>query len=120
MFKSLGGLGNMASLVGKMGELQEKAKEIHQKTGELVVTGAAEGGAVEVDVTGHGVMTACRIAPALLSEGGNDASKLERLVMEAANDAGKKAKAAASDLIKQGAEDAGVPGLAGMLEKFTG
>ena len=115
MFKGLGGLGNMAALASNFGEIQKRIPVIHKKTGELTVTGTAGGGAVEVDVTGHGVMTACRIAPALLSA--DAADQLQAFVTEASNDAGAKAKAAAKELIKKEAEDLNVPGLPDMLAK---
>ena len=116
MFKGLGGLGNMAALASNFGEIQKRVKAVHQKTGEMTVTGAAGGGAVEVDVTGHGVMTACRIAPALLSA--ENAEQLQSFVREASNDAGTKAKAAAKELISKEAEDLNIPGLPDMLAKI--
>ncbi len=116
MFGKLGGLGNLASLASNAGEIQKRIKEVHRKTGEMIVTGVAGEGAVEVDVTGHGVMTACRIAPALLS-GAENVGELQTLVKEASNDAGAKAKAAAKELISKEAEDLNVPGLADMLAK---
>ena len=116
MFKGLGGLGNMASLVSNMGEIQKRAKQVHKQTGEMVLTGSAGGGAVEVDVTGHGVMTACRIAPALLAADQQD--QLQTYVREASNDAGAKAKAAGKELIAREAEDLNIPGLPDMLAKL--
>ena len=116
MFGKLGGLGNMAALASNFGEIQKRVKEVHRKTGEMVVTGSAGEGAVEVDVTGHGVMLACRIAPALLS-GPENAGELQTLVKEAANDAGARAKAAAKEMVSKEAEDLNIPGLPDMLAK---
>ena len=116
MFKGLGGLGGMAALASNFGEIQKRIPVIHKKTGELLVTGSAGGGAVEVDVTGHGVMKACRVAPALLAA--DQADQLQTFMVEASNDAGAKAKAAAKELIKQEAEDLNVPGLPDMLAKI--
>ncbi|QDT16734.1 YbaB/EbfC family nucleoid-associated protein [Alienimonas californiensis] len=116
MFGKLGGLGNMAALASNFGEIQKRIKEVHRKTGEMIVTGSAGEGAVEVDVTGHGEMVACRIAPALLS-GPENVAQLQSLVIEASNDAGKKAKAAAKEMISREAEDLNVPGLGDMLAK---
>ena len=110
-----GKLGSMAALASNFGEIQKRVKEVHKRTGEMTVTGSAGGGAVEVDVTGHGVMTACRIAPALLSP--DQAEQLQTFVKEAANDAGAKAKAAAKQMISEEAEDLNIPGLPDMLAK---
>ena len=116
MFKGLGGLGGMAALASNFGEIQKRIPEVHKKTGELVVTGTAGGGAVEIDVTGHGVMKDVRIAPALLAA--DQREELQNLVKQAGNDAGAKAKAAAKELIKKEAEDLNLPGLPDMLAKI--
>ena len=116
MFGKLGGLGNMAALASNFGEIQKRVKEVHKRTGEMTVTGSAGGGAVEVDVTGHGVMTACRVAPALLTPDGAD--QLQIFIREASNDAGAKAKAAAKEMISKEAEDLNIPGLPDMLAKI--
>ena len=118
MFKGLGGLGNMASLLGNLGKIKERGAVAMVKLADTRVTGSAAGGAVEVEATGHGEVVGCRIAPAVLS---GDHAEAERLVVEACRDAVTKAKAVMKEEMRSAAADVDLPpGLMDSLGKLTG
>ena len=118
MFKGLGGLGNMASLLGNLGKIKERGAAAMAKLAETRVTGTAAGGAVEVEATGHGEVVGCRIAPAVFA---GDHAEAERLITEACRDAVAKAKEVMKAEMKSAAEDVDLPpGLAESLGKLTG
>jgi DNA-binding YbaB/EbfC family protein len=70
--------------------LQDKMEDIKNKIGEVVVTGTAGGGMVEIDMNGKQEMTAVRIE----AEVAGDVEMLQDLVLAAYNSAIEKVREA--------------------------
>ncbi len=117
MFKSLGGLGNMASLLGSAQKVPGMMKEMQEKLKREIVQASAGDGAVQVTINGVGEMQSIAIDPAV-----RDFPELEQWIVEACNTAGRDAKqryvqavsAAVSDL------NINIPGLDGILANLVG
>ncbi|TWU41524.1 hypothetical protein Q31b_29730 [Novipirellula aureliae] len=116
MFKGLGNLGNIASMMGSLKDLPEKMKELNEKMKVETVSGASLDGSVVVVMNGVGQVQSVQIA----SESGGAA--LEPLVMEATNNAGAEAKQLYADAITQMVNemDLHIPGLDNILAHLTG
>lgn len=85
------GGGNMQSLMKQAQQMQQKLAEAQQQLEELVVTGAASGGLVEVTCNGKKSILSVNIKPEACDP--DDHEMLEDLVLAAINDAYAKAQA---------------------------
>ena len=85
------GGGNMQSLMKQAQQMQAKLQEAQQQLVELVVTGAASGGLVEVTANGKKSILSVKINPQACDP--DDVEMLEDLIMAAVNDAYAKAQA---------------------------
>ena len=118
MFKGLGNLANLGSLVKQAQEMGSKMQAIGEELKTKRATGTAGGGLIEVDVNGLAEVLAVRIDPALVAKG--DREMIEDLLPAAFNAAQQKAKqlhAAAMESIAGGMQ---VPGLQEALAQFSG
>ena len=116
MFKGLGNLGNIASMVGSLQKMPEKLKELNERMKREDVTASSGCGTVHVSMNGVGHVQAVKI------EGDLQGHELEQAILEATNAAGAAAKTLYAEAIHQMAVDLdlNVPGLDGLLTSLTG
>lgn len=81
----LDGLGNMASLMGKAKEFQQKMEEFQRELEKEEVSASAGGGMVSVTMNGKQKMVKIEIDPELLKP--EDAKMVEDLILIATNEA---------------------------------
>ena len=116
MFKGLGSLGNMASMVGALQHLPDKMKELSSRMADERVTAQSDCGKVVVTMSGNGVVQGCKIDPDLSGDA------LEAAVVSAHNNAGAAAKELFAQSVSQMADemDLKVPGIENMIASMTG
>jgi len=90
VFKSLGNLANIGTLMKQAQEMSGRMQAIQEELTHKRATGAAGGGLVEVDVNGVGDVLAVRIDPSLIAKA--DREMIEDLLPAAFNAAAAKAK----------------------------
>ena len=116
MFKGLGNLGNIASMVGSLQELPEKMKELNERMKSETVSASSGCGKVNVSMSGTGHVQSVTIDDAL------SGSELEQAVQDATNAAGAAAKQlyaeAISHMVNQ--MDLTLPGLDSVITNLTG
>jgi nucleoid-associated protein EbfC len=106
MFKNLTGLAQILKNASSMGE---KVKEMRESLAAQVVSGAAGGDLVQVDVTGIGEVQRLRIAPELMAR--NDVELLEELIPAALNEALTKVRALHVEKMREATGGVNLPGL---------
>jgi nucleoid-associated protein EbfC len=116
MFKGLGNLGNIASMIGAAQQLPEKIQQLNERMKNERVTALSECGRVEVTISGTGVMHGIRVDSEL------NGFELEAAVISASNAAGAAAKERFARAAAQMAEEMNlpIPGLDGMIKSITG
>ena len=116
MFKGLGNLGNIASMMGAMQQLPEKLQQLNDRMKSETVTMSSSCERVTVVMSGVGRVHSIEILE------GTSGDELNQAVIDATNAAGAAAKQLYADAISQmaGDLDINVPGLDGMLSKLTG
>jgi len=94
MFKGLGNLANLGSMLKQAQQLGGKLQDFNQRLKAQRAAGTAGGGMVTVEVDGTGEVISCRIEPSLLTSAasGEDRELLEDLLPAAINQALGKAK----------------------------
>jgi nucleoid-associated protein EbfC len=112
----LRGLGNIAKLMGSMGEIQSRMESMKQSLSELKVEGSAGGGMVTVVATGSHRITRISIEQSLMDAG--DREMIEELLAAAINQALEKAKQAAAEEMSKMAGDLEIPGIGDALARF--
>ncbi|MCC9601677.1 YbaB/EbfC family nucleoid-associated protein [Stieleria sp. JC731] len=117
MFKGLGNLGNIASMMAAFKDLPEKMQQLNQQMQSEHVTGTSECGFVMVTVNCVGEVQSVSIVEENLSTG-----ETEKATLDAANKAGTEAKQRYADAIRQMVADMNLdmPGVEGLLTSFTG
>ncbi len=118
MFKGLGNLANLGSLMKQAQEIGSKMQAIGEELKTKRATGAAGGGLVEVDVNGLSEVLAVRIDPSLVEKG--DREMIEDLLPAAFNAAQQKAKQLHAEAMESMAGGMQVPGLQEALAQFSG
>lgn len=116
MFKGLGNLGNIASMVGSLQQLPEKLSELNEKMKNETVSATSACGKVTISMSGTGQVQNVEISPSLTGE------SLQQAVQETTNAAGASAKKLYADAIRELANemDLNLPGIDGMLTSLTG
>ena len=109
MFK---GLANIAEMMKQASQLKARMDEMKQRLADLRMTGTAGNGAVTVVATGDQRLVSCQIS----AEAAGDASRLEALVLEAANEALSRARQEAA---QQMASVVGKPDLPGFPDALS-
>ena len=104
-----GGLGEMAGLMKKFGELQKNVKKMQGELAAMEITGKNEEGTVEVTVSGDFLVKNVSISPSLLAAG--DSKALECAVHEATAKALASAKEEWAKKIKEAAGGLPIPGM---------
>lgn len=117
MFKGLGNIGNIASMVGAFQELPERMKELNAQMQEETVSATSACGNVTIVMTCVGKVESVTIESDDLSKEDTAAA-----VLDATNQAGAAAKQRYADAIAQMASDMNlnVPGIEGMISSMTG
>ncbi len=90
MFKGLGNLANLGSLMKQAQEMGDRMQAMQEELRGKRATGSAGGGLVEVDVNGLAEVLAVRIDPSLVEKG--DREMIEDLLPAAFNAAQQKAR----------------------------
>jgi DNA-binding YbaB/EbfC family protein len=81
MLKGLGGLGDMAGMMKKAQEMQNKMAEMQDGLQNFTVTGQSGAGLVKATATAKGELTALEIDPSIFS--GDDKEVVEDLILAA-------------------------------------
>lgn len=116
MFKGLGNIGNIASMMGAMQQLPEMLQQLNDRMKSETVTMRSSCQRVTVVMSGVGQVQSIDITEGTAGE------ELQVAVVDATNAAGAAAKQMYAEAITQMASDLdiNVPGLDGMLAKLTG
>ena len=116
MFKGLGNLGQLGSLLKQAQQMGGRLQKVNEELKNRRATGAAGGGMVTVEVTGAGDVLSCRIDPSLVTAG--DRELLEDLVPAAVNQALAKAKEMHAEAMRSVTSDLDLPPLDDVLEQL--
>ncbi|MGF1447251.1 MAG: YbaB/EbfC family nucleoid-associated protein [Pikeienuella sp.] len=108
MLKGLGNLGDMAKLMQKAQQVQEKIAEAQRTIAEIEVEGVAGAGMVRARVGADGTVRALNIDASLLS-GEEEKAVVEDLVVAAINDAAGRAKDVAKEEMAKATEGLPLP-----------
>lgn len=118
MFKSLGNLANLGTLMKQAQEIGGKMQALQEELKTKRATGSAGGGLVEVDVNGLGEAMAVRIDPTLVAKG--DREMIEDLLPTAINAAQQKAKQFHAEAMQSLTGGIPLPGLQDALSQMMG
>ena len=117
MFKGLGNIGNLASMVGAFQTLPEKMKELNARMQEELVTGTSSCDGVTVTMNCVGQVQSVSVTGEDLA-----GEPLEQAILEATNAAGALAKQTYAESISQMASDMdlNLPGMDGLINSLAG
>ena len=117
MFKGLGNLGNIASLVAVVKDLPEKMQDLNARMKDEHVSGSSSCGRVTVIVSCVGEVQSVTILQEGLSK-----EEIESATLEASNQAGSSAKETYANAIRDMVAEMNLdmPGVEGLLTSFTG
>ena len=118
MFKALGNLANIGTLMKQAQEMGGRMQAIQDELKTKRATGAAGGGLIEVEVNGLGEALAVRIDPTLIEKG--DREMIEDLLPAAINAAQAKAKQFHAEAMQALAGNLPIPGLSDALMQLGG
>ncbi|MCC7476612.1 MAG: YbaB/EbfC family nucleoid-associated protein [Pirellulales bacterium] len=116
MFKALGNLANLGSLVKQAQEMGNRMQALQEQLKLKRATGTAGGGLVEVEANGIGEALAVRIDPSLFEKG--EREMIEDLLPAAFNAAQAKAKQLHAEAMQSIAGDLSLPGLGEALAQL--
>lgn len=117
MFKGLGGLGNIGSVIKQAQQMSGRLKTINNELRSKRTTGSAGGGLVEVDVNGLAEVLAVRVDQTLIDKG--DKEMIEDLLPTAFNAAHQKAKELHAEAMQSMTSELNLPGLSEALSQFS-
>lgn len=117
MFKGLGNLGNIASMMAAFKDLPQKMQELNARMKDERVSGASTCGRVTVVVNCVGEVHAIKI-----EEEGLTSAEIEQATLEAANTAGATAKQTYARAIREMVAELNLdmPGIDGFLTSLIG
>lgn len=117
MFKGLGNLGNIASMMAAFKDLPQKMQELNTRMQSEHVSGVSSCGRVTVVVNCVGQVQTVKIGQDDLSQ-----AETEQAVLEATNAAGATAKQTYANAIRDMVAEMNLdlPGIDGLLTSFTG
>jgi len=118
MFKGLGNLANLGSLMKTAQDMRSKMQSLGEELKTKRVSGAAGGGLVEVEVNGLKEVLSVRIDPSLIEK--QDREMIEDLLPAAFNAAAKKAEELHAQAMASLTGGLEIPGLGDALSQFTG
>ncbi|MEM8666472.1 MAG: YbaB/EbfC family nucleoid-associated protein [Planctomycetota bacterium] len=116
MFKGLGNLGNIASMVGSLQQLPQKMQELNERMKSETVSASSGCGTIQITMNGTGHVQSVKIDGDLTGE------ELEQAIQDATNAAGAAAKQLYAEAISQMVEemDLQLPGIDNVLSSLTG
>ncbi|TWU47377.1 hypothetical protein Poly51_51770 [Rubripirellula tenax] len=117
MFKGLGNIGNIASMMGSIQQLPDRIKELNDRMKSESVSASSGCGAVHVTMSGTGHVQSVKIADGSLS-----GEPLELAIADATNAAGAAAKQLYAESISHLVNDLDlkIPGLDSIITTLTG
>jgi DNA-binding YbaB/EbfC family protein len=118
VFKGLGSLANLGSLLKQAQQMGGRLKQISEELKTKRAEGSSGGGLVKVEVNGLGEVLACRVDASLVGSG--DRELLEDLLAAAVNQALAKSKQLHAEAMKSMTEGIDIPGLGTMLSQLSG
>jgi len=118
LFKGLGNLGNLGSMLKQAGQMRERMQQVGEQLKTKRAVGSAGAGMVEVEVNGAGETLAVRIDPTLVEKG--DREMIEDLLVAASNSARIKAKELYAEAMREVTAGMNMPGLDAALSEFGG
>ncbi|MBM1816503.1 YbaB/EbfC family nucleoid-associated protein [Pseudosulfitobacter pseudonitzschiae] len=107
MLKGLGGLGDMADMMKKAKEMQDKMAQMQDDLQNVMVTGESGAGLVKATATAKGDLTALDIDPSIFNS--DDKEVVEDLILAAIKDAQAKAAAKSQEELSKMTEGLGLP-----------
>lgn len=107
MLKGLGNLGDMAGMMKKAKEMQEKMAEMQDNLSAITVTGESGAGLVKATATAKGELTGLDIDASIFNP--DDKEVAEDLILAAIKDAQAKATQRSQDEMKKITEGLGLP-----------
>jgi DNA-binding YbaB/EbfC family protein len=107
MLKGLGGLGDMAGMMKKAQEMQEKMGQMQEDLQNISVTGESGAGLVKATATAKGVLTGLDIDPSIFNP--DEKEVVEDLILAAIKDAQTKAAEKAADEMGKLTKGMGLP-----------
>ncbi len=107
MLKGLGGLGDMAGMMKKAKEMQDKMAQMQDDLQNVMVTGESGAGLVKATATAKGDLTALDIDPSIFNS--DDKEVVEDLILAAIKDAQAKASEKAQEEMSKMTEGLGLP-----------
>lgn len=117
MFKGLGALGNLASLMRNAGEISSKIGQVSEELRQKRATGESGGGMVQVEVNGLGQVVRVTIEETLVS--GNEIELIQDLLPPAFNMASARAKQMHVDAMKELTGGISLPGIDDLIQQYT-
>ncbi|MCA9264744.1 MAG: YbaB/EbfC family nucleoid-associated protein [Planctomycetales bacterium] len=114
LFKGLGNLGNLASMVREAQQMGGRVEAINEKMKTERVQGAAGGGLVTVEVNGLGDLLKVKLDPSL------DREMIEDLIPAAVNQAVQKARERHAEQVQALTENMNLSGVQDMLSGLLG
>lgn len=118
VFKTLGNLGNLASMLRNAGEMNARMQKLHEELRAKRAKGSAGAGMVEVEVNGLGEVLNVVIEPSLIEKG--DRELMEGLIPAAVNAAIAKSKELHVEAMKGMTDGIDLPGLEEAFAQMTG
>ena len=118
MFKGLGSLKDIGSLLKQAQEMGGKMQAINEELKTKRVTGQAGGGLIEVEANGLSEVLAVRIDPSLIEK--QDGEMIEDLLPAAFNSAQSKAKQMYAEAMQSLTGGLPIPGLQDALGQLGG
>lgn len=107
MLKGLGGLGDMAKMMSKAQEMQEKMTQMQDDLQNIKVVGESGAGLVKATATAKGVLTSLDIDPSIFDP--DEKEVVEDLILAAIKDAQAKAADRAQEEMGKLTEGLGLP-----------
>ena len=116
MFKGLGNLANLGSLLRQAQQMGGRMEQMKEDLKGRRATGTAGGALVVVEVNGLGEVLRCQIDPSIIS----DRELIEDLVPAAVNQALAKSRELHAEAMKSLTAGFELPGLDSMLAQLSG
>jgi DNA-binding YbaB/EbfC family protein len=107
MLKGLGNLGDMAKLMSKAKEMQEKMGEAQERIAAMEVSGESGAGMVKAVCSAKGQLKSLWIDPSLFVP--EDREVVEDLIVAAIREAQERASAAAAEIMAKATEGLPLP-----------
>ena len=114
MLKGLGSLGDMAGMMKKAKEMQDKMTQMQDELQNIEVQGESGAGLVKATATAKGILTGLDIDPSIFHP--DEKEVVEDLILAAIKDAQSKAADTAAAEMNKLTEEMGIP--AGMKLPF--